>query len=83
MKLEIKTNERGSCEYFKIDGRKFGKGIYSCTIFINADEKPTALIEARLDEFILDSEDCVLYLDKIKKDRIFKRIIKKFTKGVE
>lgn len=80
MKLEIKTTKQGFCEYFKIDGKKFGNGITSCGIFINTQGKPTALIEARLDEFILDSEDCKLYLDKVKKDNIFKIIINKFKK---
>lgn len=80
MKLEIKTTKSGYCEYFKINGRKFGQGITACSIFINTEGKPTALIEAKLDEFILDSEDCKLYLDKIKKDNIFKRIINKLKK---
>lgn len=80
MKLEIKTTKYGNCEYFKINGRKFGEGTTACNIFINTDGKPTALIEAKLDEFILDSENCELYLDKIKKENIFKKIINKIKK---
>lgn len=80
MKLEVKTTKNGYCEYFKIDGRKFGQGITACNIYINSQGIPTAIIETRLDEFILDSENCALYLDSIKKENIFKRIIKKLKK---
>ena len=34
MKVEIKTNDKGTCEYFKIDGKKYGNGIYELNIKI-------------------------------------------------
>lgn len=64
MKVEIKTNEKGICEYFKIDGKEYGTGIYELNIKISAYEKPEIIIKARSDEFILDSEDTKLYLEK-------------------
>lgn len=64
MKVEIKTNKKGICEYFKINGQKYGTGIYELNIKIEAGEKPEIIIKARTDEFILDSEDTKLYLEK-------------------
>ena len=74
MKLEIKTDKYGTCEYFKIDGNKFGKGITGYQLFHNAGEKPIVIIQARVDEFILDSEDNRLYLDNLNRKSLFKRI---------
>ena len=64
MKVEIKTNDKGICEYFKIDGKKYGSGIYELNIKINPFELPEILIKAKSNEFILDSEETKLYLDK-------------------
>lgn len=64
MKVEIKTNEKGNCEYFKINGQKYGAGIYELNIKIEGGEKPEIIIKAKTDEFILDSEDTKLYLEK-------------------
>ena len=63
MKVAIKTNKNGYCEYFKIDNKKFGAGIYELNIKINPGELPEILIKAVSDKFILDSEDAKLYLD--------------------
>ena len=67
MKVEIKTNDKGICEYFKIDGKKYGNGIYELNIKINPYELPEILIKAKTNEFIIDSEKTKLYLDKIEK----------------
>ena len=67
MKVEIKTNDKGFCEYFKIDGKEYGNGIYELNIKINPYELPEILIKAKTNEFILDSEKTKLYLDKIEK----------------
>ena len=67
MKVEIKTNDKGFCEYFKIDGKEYGNGIYELNIKINPFELPEILIKAKTNEFILDSEKTKLYLDKIEK----------------
>ena len=64
MKVEIKTNDKGFCEYFKIDGKKYGSGIYELNIKIKPFELPEILIKAKTNEFILDSEETKLYLDK-------------------
>lgn len=64
MKVEIKTNKKGICEYFKINGKKYGEGIYELNIKVNAGERTEVIIKARTDEFILDSEDTKLYLEK-------------------
>lgn len=66
MKVEIKTNKQGYCDYFKIDGKKYGTGIYELNIKINTLGKPEIIIKAKSDEFILDSEDVKLYLEKYK-----------------
>lgn len=63
MKVEIKTNKKGVCEYFKINGKKYGTNIYELNIQITALEKPKIIIKAYTDEFILDSENAKLYLD--------------------
>lgn len=51
MKLEIKTNEKGHCDYFKINGKKFGENITKVTIVIEGGHKPKFIIEgmAKLD----------------------------------
>ena len=67
MKVEIKTNDKGICEYFKIDGKEYGNGIYELNIKINPFELPEILIKAKTNEFILDSEETKLYLDKKRK----------------
>ena len=67
MKVEIKANDKGICEYFKIDGKKYGSGIYELNIKISPYELPEILIKAKTNEFILDSEKTKLYLDKIEK----------------
>ena len=67
MKVEIKTDDKGFCEYFKIDGKEYGNGIYELDIKIKPFELPEILIKAKSNEFILDSEKTKLYLDKIEK----------------
>ena len=64
MKVEIKTNDKGYCDYFKINGQEYGTGIYELNIKISSCEKPEIIIKAKSDEFILDSEDTKLYLEK-------------------
>ena len=68
MKVEIKTNNKGNCEYFKINGQEYGTGIYELNIKISAGEKPEIIIKAKTDEFILDSEETKLYLEKKEKN---------------
>lgn len=68
MEVEIKTNKKGYCDYFKINGREYGTGIYELNIKIEAGEKPEIIIKAKTDEFILDSEDAKLYLEKKEDD---------------
>ena len=68
MKVEIKTNDKGICEYFKIDGKEYGNGIYELNIKIKPFELPEILIKAKTNEFILDSEDNKLFLEKIKNE---------------
>lgn len=68
MKVEIKTNEQGYCEYFKINGKKFGTNIYAVDIHITGDSKPQVIIYARCDEFILDSGNTKLYLEKYQRN---------------
>lgn len=64
MKVEIKTNKKGYCDYFKINGKEYGTGIYELNIKISAYKEPEIIIKAKTDEFILDSENTKLYLDK-------------------
>ena len=45
MKVEIKTNEKGYCDYFIINGQNFGKNITKVTIVIEAGYKPQFIIE--------------------------------------
>lgn len=45
MKVEIKTNERGYCDYFIINGQNFGKNITKVTIVIEGGYKPRFIIE--------------------------------------
>ena len=65
MKVEIKTDDKGFCKYFKIDGKEYGNGIYELNIKIKHFELPEILIKAKSNEFILDSEDNKLFLEKI------------------
>lgn len=68
MKVEIKTNKKGYCECFKIDDRDFGQGIYEVNIKIKVGKMPEIIMKARSDEFILDSEDNKLYLEKYQEE---------------
>lgn len=45
VKVEIKTNEKGYCDYFIINGQKFGKNIEKATIIIEGGCKPRLIIE--------------------------------------
>jgi hypothetical protein len=63
MKVEIKTDDKGLCEYFKIDGKEYGNGIYELNIKIKPFELPEILIKAKSNEFILDSENNKLYIE--------------------
>lgn len=45
MKVEIKTNEKGYCDYFIINGQNFGKNIKKATIVIEGGYKPRFIIE--------------------------------------
>lgn len=45
MKLEIKTNEKGYCDYFIMNGQKFGKNIQKVTIVIEGGCNPKFIIE--------------------------------------
>ena len=45
MKVEIKTNEKGYCDYFIINGQNFGKNITKVTIVIEGGYKPQFIIE--------------------------------------
>lgn len=56
MKLEIKTNERGYCDYFVINGQKFGENIEKVTIIIEAGYKPKFIIEG-MAEFDFQGEN--------------------------
>ena len=51
MKVEIKTNEKGYCDYFIINGQNFEKNIEKVTIVIEGGYKPRFIIEgtAKLD----------------------------------
>lgn len=69
MKIEIKTNEKGICEYFKIDSKEYGKDIYSLDIHIEPCKEPEITIKAKSNEFILDSENTKLYLENKKDDK--------------
>lgn len=63
MKVEIKTDDKGFCEYFKIDDKEYGNDIYELNIKITPGELPEILIRAKSNEFILDSENNKLYLE--------------------
>lgn len=60
MKLEVKTDKKGKCEYFKINNQKFGEGIYSVNIHIEGGKMPTFKLEGKLDELELHSDDIIL-----------------------
>ena len=45
VKVEIKTNEKGYCDYFIINGQKFEKNIEKVTIIIEGGCKPQFIIE--------------------------------------
>lgn len=74
MKVEIKTNERGYCEYFIINGQKYGKGITSATILIQAGTKPSILLNGKLDELDFVGENVYVYPNK--KEKLLKRLFK-------
>ena len=68
MKVEIKTNSKGVCEYFKIDGKEFGTGIYSLDIHIDGYSKPEIFIKCSSDEFIMSSDNTKLYIDNLNEE---------------
>ena len=76
MKVEIKTNEKGYCDYFIINGQKYGKGIASATILIQAGAKPSILLSGKLDELEFIGNDVYIYPDK--KMSLLKRLKRVF-----
>lgn len=60
MKLDIKTDKKGKCEYFKINNQKFGEGIFSVDIHIEGGKMPTFKLEGKLDGLELHSDDIIL-----------------------
>lgn len=76
MKLEIKTNEKGYCDYFVINGQNFGKNIQSVSIFIQGNGKPSILIKGKLDGLDFNGEDVYIYPDK--KVSLLKRLKRTF-----
>lgn len=67
MKVEIKINEKGICEYFRIDGKEYGTGVYALDIHVEPRIKPVIFIKCRSDEFIMSSDDTKLYIDNSNK----------------
>lgn len=76
MKVEIKTNEKGYCDYFIINGQKYGKGITSATILIQAGAKPSILLSGKLDNLDFNGEDVYIYSDR--KMSLLKRLKRAF-----
>lgn len=76
MKLEIKTNEKGYCDYFIINGQKYGEGITSATILVQAGAKPSILLSGKLDSLDFNGEDVYIYPDR--KMCLLKRLKKAF-----
>lgn len=74
MKVEIKTNEKGYCDYFIINGQKYGKGITSASILIQTGAKPSILLSGKLDELDFVGENVYVY--PTKKERLLKRLFK-------
>ena len=73
MKVEIKTNEKGYCDYLIINGQNFGKNVEKVTIVIEGGYKPRIIIEgtAELDfqgENVEVIDDCKKYSKMIIKD---------------
>jgi hypothetical protein len=67
MKVEIKTNEKGFCDYFIIDGKEYGSSIYSLDVHVEADKEVQITINAKSDKFIMSSDNTKLYLKKKEK----------------
>lgn len=63
MKLEIKTNEKGYCDYFIMNGKRFGENIKKVTIVIEGGCKPQFIIEGTT-ELDFKGEDVYIYSDK-------------------
>lgn len=57
MKIEIKTNEKGICEYFIMNGKKYSEGIYALDIHIEGGEMPKVTISCVSKDFCLDCEN--------------------------
>lgn len=60
MKLDIKTNKNGICEYFKINGQSLGYGIASIDIHIEGGKKPTLKLKGKLQELEFLADDVVI-----------------------
>lgn len=67
--VEIKINDKGICDYFRINGKEYGKGIYGLDIKIRPSTKPEIQITTNCDEFILDSENNELFLKEDKDEK--------------
>lgn len=62
MKLDIKTDKKGICEYFKISNQKVGEGIFSVDIHIEGGKNSTFKLEGKLDGLELHSDDIILMI---------------------
>ena len=76
MKVEIKTNEKGYCDYFIINGQEYRRGITSATVLIQVGAKPSILLSGKLDEFDFNGEDVYIYPDR--KMSLLKRLKRAF-----
>ena len=68
MKVEIKTNKKGVCEYFKLNGKEYGEGIYELNIHIKGGEMPKLIITSAIKDFNLECENAEVEIKKDKKE---------------
>jgi hypothetical protein len=57
LKVEIKVNEKGYCDKFKINGKEIGKDIRGYGIEHYAGNKPRLVLDLAVDDLIIEVDN--------------------------
>lgn len=69
LKVEIKVNEKGYCDKFKINGKEMSKDIRGYGIEHYAGNKPRLVLDLAVDDLIIDGLDFEIEKGEGKKDK--------------
>lgn len=68
MKVEIKTNEKGYADIFKINDVDFGAGVRKYTIEHTAGTKPRLILDCGINELIINGNNVEIIKSETKEN---------------